>query len=80
MSDAKNNSPHGSNGLELLPPEDRSLSIKNGRLIATIWNNQGYVHHAAFDLPESSDDRISLDDLEGVFVYDVNPETFTGSH
>ena len=54
--------------LPLLEAELRCISISKGRLIATYWLNGDIMHHAIFDLSQAKDARVSVEDLEGVFV------------
>ena len=61
-------------GLELLSNGERSMEVRDGKLFVSAWVNGGYSHHVKFDLSNPSDGRVSLDDLEGVFVDVVDVE------
>nr|RDS94085.1 hypothetical protein DWF04_16235 [Cereibacter sphaeroides f. sp. denitrificans] len=52
-----------------LPPNYRRCYIENGRLIVAGWfSGEDFVHHVAFDLSNSTDERVSPKDLDGFFV------------
>lgn len=54
--------------LELLPRDEWEIKITGGYLIISAWANGEHAHHVRYTLSDPSDDRVNIDDVEGVFV------------